>query len=115
MKNHLTKLLNAGAIGSAIGASICCLGPLVLALSGLGGGALLLIFQPYRSYFLVGTTVLLGASFYLTYRRPRLANCQPDSVCARPSSRTGQKVVLWIVTLLVLLIAGFPYYAEFLP
>ena len=114
MLNLRTKLLNAGAIGSAIGASMCCLGPLVLALSGLGGGALLLMFEPYRSYFLGGTVVLLGASFYLTYRRPRSEVCTPDSVCTSPPSRTGQKVILWIVTLLVLLIAAFPYYAEFL-
>ena len=105
--------MHAGAIGSAIGASICCLGPLLLALSGLGGGALLLKFEAYRSYFLVGTAVLLGASFYLTYRRPRPENCEPGSTCARPSTRKGQKLVLWIVTLLVLLIAGYPYYAEF--
>ncbi len=108
------RLLNAGAIGSAVGASICCVGPLLLAASGLGGGALLLKFEPYRSYFLAATAVLLGASFYLTYSRPRPEDCEPGSVCARPSSRRGQKIVLWIVTLLVLLIAGFPYYAELL-
>ena len=107
-----TKFLNAAAIGSAIGASICCLGPLLLAVCGLGGGALLLRFEPYRSYFLAATAVLLGASFYLTYRRPRPEDCEAGSACARGSSRTGQKIVLWIVTLLVLLVAAFPYYAE---
>ena len=112
MFNHKMKLFNAGTIASAIGASICCLGPLLLAISGLGGGALLLRFERYRFYFLAATAVLLGASFYVTYSRPRPEDCEPGSVCARPSSRTGQKIVLWIVTLLVLLIAGFPYYAE---
>src|SRR5437867_7510341 len=107
-----TKLLNAGAIGSAIGASICCIGPLLLAVFGLGGGALLLRFGPYRSYFLAATAVLLGASSYLTYRRPRPEDCEAGSACARGSSRIGQKIVLWIVTLLVLLVAAFPYYAE---
>jgi len=68
-----TRLLNAGAIGSAIAASICCLGPLALAVLGLGGGALLLKFEPYRPYFLIVTALFLGAAFYLTYRRARPA------------------------------------------
>ena len=112
MLKHPTKLLNAGAIASAIGASICCVGPLLLALTGLGGGALLLKFQPYRPFFLAATTSLLGAAFYLTYRRPPPEDCEPGSLCARPSSRRGQKIALWIVTLLALLVAAFPYYAE---
>lgn len=109
---HNMKLLNAGAIGSAIAASICCLGPLLLALLGLGGGALLLKFEPYRPYFLAATVSLLGGAFFLTYRRPAPENCEPGSVCARPSSRRGQKIALWIVTVLVVLVAAFPYYAE---
>ena len=110
MKDN-TKLLNAGAIGTALGASICCLGPLLLAVMGLGGGALLLKFEPYRPYLLAATASLLGVAFYLTYRRPPPEDCEPGSVCARPSSRRGQKIVLWVVTLLVVLIAAFPYYS----
>ena len=108
------RLLNAGAIGSAIAASICCLGPLLLAVLGLGGGALLLKFEPYRPYFLVATAGLLGGAFYFIYRRPPPEACEPGSVCARPSSRRGQKIALWIVTVLVVLIAAFPYYSELL-
>ena len=114
MSNYTTRLLNAGAFGSAIGASICCLGPLLLAVSGLGGGALLLRFAPYRPFFLVATAGLLAASFYLTYRKPSPEECEPGSVCALPSSRRLQRIVLWIVTLLVLLVAMFPYYSELL-
>ena len=114
MSNHTTNLLNTAAVGSAIGASICCLGPLLLAVFGLGGGALLLRFAPYRPFFLVGTTGLLAASFYFTYRKPASEGCEPGSVCARPSSLRLQKIVLWIVTILVLLVAMFPYYSELL-
>ena len=106
------KLLNGGAIGAAIGASICCLGPLLLAVLGVGGGALLLKFEPYRPYFLAATASLLGGAFYLTYRRPPPGACEPGSLCAQPSSRKGQKIALWVVTLLVVLIVAFPYYAE---
>lgn len=106
------KFLNVGALASAIGASICCFGPLLLALSGLGGGALLLRFAPFRPYFLAGTMSLLAASFYQAYRPPRAESCEPGAACARPSGRKAQRIMLWSVTFLVLLIAAFPYYSE---
>ena len=104
-----TKLLNAGAIGSAIAASICCFGPLALALLGLGGGALLLKFAPYRPYFLGVAALFLGAAFYLTYRRPARENCEPGLACASPTTRRGQKIALWVVAVIVALAAAFPY------
>jgi mercuric ion transport protein len=109
-----TRLLSAGAIGSAVAASICCLGPLVLAVLGLGGGALLLKFEPYRPILLVATALLLGATFFLTYRRPAPEDCEPGSVCARPSSHKGQRIALWIVTAVVVLAAAFPYFSKVL-
>ena len=106
-----TKLLGAGAIGSAIAASICCIGPLVLAVLGLGGGALLVKFAPYRPYLLAITGLFLGAAFYLTYRRPALEECAPGAACASPSNRKTQKIALWIVTVIVVLAAAFPYFS----
>jgi mercuric ion transport protein len=111
---HNAKLLDAGAIGTAVVASICCLGPILLALLGLGGGALLLRFEPYRPYFLVATVGLLAGAFYLTYRPAPTESCEPGEPCAQPASRRAQKLSLWIVTVLVLLISAFPYYAALL-
>ena len=108
------KFVSGGALGAAIAASVCCIGPLVLALLGLGGGALLLKFEPLRPYFLAVTGLLLGGAFYATYRRPPIEHCEPGTACARPASREGQKIVLWIVTAVVLLLATFPYYGSYL-
>lgn len=108
------KLLSAGAVASAVAASICCLGPVALALLGLGGGALLLKFEPYRSYLLATTGLFLGSAFYLTYRRPPPEDCARDSACAQPSRRRGQRSVLWIVTAIVALVAAFPYFSKWL-
>lgn len=108
------KLLSGGAFGAAIAASVCCIGPLVLALLGLGGGALLLKFEPLRPYFLAVTGFLLGGAFYVTYRRPPVEQCEPGTACANPASRRGQKTVLWIVAALVLLLGTFPYYGSYL-
>ena len=109
-----TRILSVSAVGTAIAASVCCIGPLVLALLGLGGGALLLKFEPLRPYFLAVTGLLLGGAFYVTYRRPPAEQCEPGSACANPASRKGQMAVLWIVAALVLLLGAFPYYSKYL-
>lgn len=109
-----TRLLSAGAVGTAIAASVCCTGPLALALLGLGGGVVLLKLAPYRPYFLVVAAGLLFSAFYLTYRRPEVAECGPGSACARPANRKGQKITLVIATILVLLAAAAPYFSEVL-
>ena len=109
-----TRLLGGGAIASAVAASICCFGPLVLALMGLGGGALLLKVEPYRPYSLGAALVFLGAAFYLAYRRGPLEECAPSASCAAPSSRRGQRIALWIVAVIVVLAAAFPYFSKWL-
>ena len=102
-----------GALTSALLAAACCLGPLVLVLLGLGGGGMALALKPYRPYFLVLTILLLGASFYLVYRKP-VGECGPGESCAMPRSRRAGKILLWIVTVLVILLSTFPYYSVYL-
>ena len=107
---------NAGAIVSAFLASVCCVGPLVFALLGLGGGALLVKFEPYRPYFTVLTLALLGAGFYFTYRKPKLESVGEGDACGCPAPRTNRvgRIMLWISTLLVLGFLLSPYLAPIL-
>ena len=107
-----TRLLTGGALGAAVAASICCIGPLLLAVAGLGGGALLLRFTPFRPYFLVATVLLLVAAFVLSYRRKE--TCEPGDPCADPRAQRIQRFFLWIATVIVVLLAAFPYYATYL-
>ncbi len=72
----------AGAVGAAFLASLCCLGPLVFAALGIGGAGLLVRFVPYRPYFTALTLALLGAGFYFSYRRPRVAAAAEGPACA---------------------------------
>ena len=109
-----TRLLAGGAIASAVVASICCFGPLVLALLGLGGGALLLKLEPYRPYSLGAAVLFLGAAFYLVYRRRPAEECAAGSACAAPAGRRGQRIALWIVAAIVVLAAAFPYFSKWL-
>ena len=108
------KLLGGGALAWAVAASICCFGPLALALLGLGGGALLLKLEPYRPYSLAAAALFLGAAFYLAYRPRPEEDCAADSACAQPSTRRGQRIALWIVAAMVALAAAFPYYSKWL-
>jgi mercuric ion transport protein len=57
---------------SAIGASICCIGPLVLLALGVGGAWIgsLTALEPYRPIFIGLTPLLLGFAFYgIRYER----------------------------------------------
>lgn len=98
-----------GAVIAALGASVCCLGPVVLTLVGAGAlGAAAARWEPYRPVFLGLAAALLGVAFYSTYRSGRQA-CAADGTCPPRVSRTA-KLLLWIVTGLVILLAAFPYY-----
>lgn len=104
------KLLTVGSAMAAFGASLCCLGPLVL--GGLGFGAVLVsTFAPLRPYFLTLSGALLALGFYFAYRKPKAAEACVGEVCA-PQSRTRRiaRPVLWLATVAVLALAFFPSY-----
>ncbi len=107
----------AGAVVSAFLASLCCLGPIVFALLGIGGAGLLVKFEPYRPYFTALTLGLLGLGFYFTYRKPKLAAASPtapggpECACEHPKSNKVGKVMLWVATVLVVGFLAFPYLA----
>lgn len=101
--------LGAGALVTAAGASVCCVLPVVVAFAGVGSAALGAAFEPYRPY-LVGVTLLLfGFAFYRAYR-PQQAECAPGESCAVPENRRRQRLLLWIVSAVAILLLTFPYY-----
>lgn len=96
------------ALGSAGLASICCLGPLVLAGLGLGGLGLAAALSSYRPVFLGLTGVILGLAFYFVYRK-RSVSCA-DGSCELRSGGRGVKAALWLVTAIAAAMALFPYW-----
>ena len=108
---------SVSSIISAFIASICCVGPLVFALLGIGGAGLLVKFEPYRPYFMTVTFALLGAGFYFTYRKPKTAAAVeggPECACPAPRANRAGKVMLWVATVLVAIFLAFPYLAPVL-
>jgi mercuric ion transport protein len=105
-----TSLFAAGSVFAAIIASFCCILPIVFALTGfsiLGASAL---FDAWRPYLLGLTFGLLGVGFYFAYR-PRKARCAPGSACAMPVTNRSGRLMLWLATVAVILVAAFPYYS----
>jgi mercuric ion transport protein len=102
--------LAAGGLAGVL-ASVCCVGPLVLVLAGIGGAwaSLLTSFEPYRLAFLAAA----AAALVLAWRRIHrpAAACAPGEPCALPAVRRGQKIAFWSLASLVVLSGASPYFA----
>src|SRR5258708_15442214 len=96
---------------AALGASACCVGPLVLLTLGVSGAWIgsLTALEPYRPIFIGLTLLFLGFAFYRLYLvRPA---CSPESACANPRTLKRQRLGFWIVTVLVLSLIAVPWFA----
>lgn len=98
------------AVIAAIGASLCCVGPLVLLALGIGGTWIssLAALEPYRLIFIGITLVFLFLAFRKLYLVPR--QCAPGDACAMPSTVRNQRIIFWILTILLIALLTFPYY-----
>ena len=109
-EKNKTRFAVTGAIVAAVTASLCCILPLIAAVLGFTGFAASQFFEHWRPYFLAVTFGLLAVGFYLAYRRPREA-CEVGSVCEHTPIGRWNRAVLWLVAVLVVILAAFPYYA----
>jgi len=101
------KLITIGSIGTAIFASLCCIGPTVLAIIGASGIGLFSAFVNYRPYFIGLTAILLGLAFYFTYRKREVV-CE-DGSCKIESAGKWNKITVWLATLVAIIALAFPY------
>lgn len=108
------RLARAGMIGSvatAIGASICCIGPILAVTFGFTGLLGLARYEPLRPYMVAATVALLGWAFYVTYRAMPVEECARDSVCAKQGMdriRRVNLIALWTAAVFAFLMATFP-------
>jgi mercuric ion transport protein len=100
--------LLAGMI-TAVGASLCCLAPLILLALGIGSAYLgfLTVLVPYRPLFIGATLLILTLAFHRIYftpkvRRPGLSRPQPNGIKRQP-------VAFWIVSALALCLIALPW------
>lgn len=103
-------LAPAGAVVSALAASLCCIVPFAAALLGIAGFGASEFLGSWRPYLLVTTLGLLGFGFYMAYRRQPGQGCSSGASCGRTSLGRWNRTVVWIATVFVLGFSAFPYY-----
>lgn len=100
-------LTSVGGVIAAIVASLCCIGPVLLVMLGVGSIGAFAAFETYRPYLIGATAVLLALAFYVTYRK-REVKCE-DGTCKIESVGKWGKIGVWSATLLAVIAIGFPY------
>ncbi len=102
------KALIAG-VAAAIGASVCCVLPLVLVMLGLGGAwvSSLTAMAPYRPLFVGLALLFLGIAFYQLYLQPKA--CAPGEACAADPGLRRQRLLFWLVASLALILLAIPW------
>ncbi len=107
---NVKESLVAGVL-AAIGASVCCVGPLVLLTLGIGGAwvANLTALEPIRPIFIGVTLLFLGLAFRRLYLQPQV--CEPGSLCAQPLVRRRQRFIFWGIALALLALLSVPWLA----
>lgn len=95
---------------AAITASLCCVVPLLLVALGVSGAwvASLSVFEPLRPIFIVITLVMLALAWRKLYRP---AACDAGKVCVNTGVLRRQRTVFWIVSVLILVLLVFPWFA----
>ena len=108
-----TYWLGIGAALAAIGASVCCVGPLLLLSLGIGGAwmSTLTSMEPVRPFFLILTLVFIAMGFRKLYLIP--AKCEEGEACAVSNVIGRQRLIFWMGSALIMMLLLFPWYAPF--
>jgi mercuric ion transport protein len=96
---------------SGIGASACCVLPLVLLTLGVSGTwiSTFTVLEPFRPLFIGLTVVFLGWAFRRLYLVPQA--CAPGEECVKPATLRNQHIAFWAITVVLLALIAFPWYA----
>ncbi|WP_295899491.1 mercuric transporter MerT family protein [uncultured Vibrio sp.] len=99
-----------GGMIAAIGASLCCAGPLILLLLGVSGSWIssLTMLEPYRPIFIVSVIIAFVLAASRIYRP--IDECKEGSLCAIPKTRRRQKMILWVTSTVALILVVSPYW-----
>jgi len=108
-----TKVALAGGVLAGIGASACCVGPLLLLSLGIGGAWIghLTALEPYRPIFIALTVVFLGLAFRRLYLVPQ--SCALEDNCLADRTRHMQRILFWILAPIALGLVASPWILPF--
>lgn len=109
MEISKSKAAMVTGVAAGIGASVCCVAPLVFVGLGLGGSWLstLTAFEPYRPIFIAVAVVALIVGYrYLFLAEPA---CDEGQACANPQVRRRRQFLFWSVAIVVSGLVASPY------
>jgi mercuric ion transport protein len=110
MTKNNSSLPLAGGIAAAIGAGLCCAGPLVLLLLGVSGSWIgnLTLLEPYRPIFILLVVALFSFAGWKIYRP--LENCEAGTTCATPQVRKRRQIIFWGSAFIALILVTSNYW-----
>ncbi len=107
----INGFLGAGAVLSALGASVCCILPVAVAFLGVGSAAVGAKLEFLRPWLASLTLLFLAFAHYRAYKP---VECAPGESCAVPANRHRQRILLWVITVVAIVLMAFPYYISWL-
>jgi len=95
---------------AAIGASVCCVVPLVLVLMGISGAwiANLTAMDAWQPWFTAATMLCLAVAFWNLHGPS--SRCRTDGACFSPQVLARRRRWLWLATIGIAALLLFPYY-----
>jgi mercuric ion transport protein len=98
----------AAGVASAIGASTCCVLPLVLVSVGVGGAWVAQLRELERFYpiFVALAVAAFAYAFYRLYIRAVV--CEPAAACAAAATRRNQRIAFWTTLVIAKGLILFP-------
>lgn len=89
---------------AALGASVCCAGPLVLLMLGVSGAWIghLTLLEPYRPFFILVVLILFGWAGWKVHRP--IEACEPGTACATPQIRKRRQILFWLSAVIALIL-----------
>lgn len=110
MSNKKSNLPIIGGMLTAVGASICCAGPLILLLLGINGSwiANLTLFEPYKPLFIIATIGMFSWTGWKIHRP--VTFCEPGTVCADSSVQKTRKLIFWVAAVIAFILVSSSYW-----
>ena len=111
-KENNTKLMAVGVI-AAVGASLCCITPVLALVAGVGGVASTFAWlDPFRPYLIGLTGIVLAFAWYQKLKPGKEASACDCEDEQEKKHFIQSKTFLGIATMLALILLSFPYYSN---
>lgn len=106
MNNNKERLPLLGAIITGGMASACCIGPLIMAMSGLGSASIFIAMEAYRPVFALITLALIAWAGWKYW--------QGRKVCIAKGYSPKKPIMLWVLGGLSVLLLISPSLLEYI-